>query len=111
LEKSRRKISKHWNPLVLQPSVNPTFHHSMDFDRLIIDGYNLMHQDDALDGRRDDLQTARQRLVRRIEQSATGMARKITVVFDGREGGRDIALAAPNLEVLFSDSGGHFRLD
>jgi predicted RNA-binding protein with PIN domain len=76
----------------------------MDFDRLIIDGYNLMHQDDALDGRRDDLQTARQRLVRRIEQSAAGMARKITVVFDGREGGRDVALDAPNFEVLFSPS-------
>jgi len=88
----------------LQPPVNPTFHYSMDFDWLIIDGYNLMHQDDALDGRRDDLQTARQRLVRRIEQSATGMARKITVVFDGREGGRDVALDAPNLEVLFSPS-------
>ncbi|MEI7850432.1 MAG: NYN domain-containing protein [Kiritimatiellales bacterium] len=104
MEKIRRKVSKHWNPLVLQPSVNPTFHYSMDFDWLIIDGYNLMHQDDALDGRRDDLQTARQRLVRRIEQSATGMARKITVVFDGREGGRDVALDAPNLEVLFSPS-------
>lgn len=88
----------------MQPSANPTFHYSMDFDWLIIDGYNLMHQDEALDGRRDDLQTARQRLVRRIEQSATGMARKITVVFDGREGGRDVALDAPNLEVLFSPS-------
>jgi len=88
----------------LQPSVNPTFPYSMDFDWLIIDGYNLMHQDDALDGRRDDLQTARQRLVRRIEQSASEMARKITVVFDGREGGRDVALDAPNLEVLFSPS-------
>jgi predicted RNA-binding protein with PIN domain len=76
----------------------------MDFDRLIIDGYNLLHQDAALDGRRGDLATARQRLVRRIEQAAAGMAAKITVVFDGREGGRDIALDAPNLEVLFSPS-------
>ena len=76
----------------------------MDFDWLIIDGYNLMHQDGALEGRRDDLPTARQRLVRRIEQAASGMAHKITVVFDGREGGRDIALDAPNLEVLFSPS-------
>ncbi len=74
----------------------------MDFDRLIIDGYNLMHQDGALDGRRGDLSTSRQRLVRRIEQTASGMAAKITVVFDGREGGRDVALDAPNLEVLFS---------
>jgi len=76
----------------------------MDFDWLIIDGYNLLHQDAALEGRRDDLPTARQRLVRRIEQSASGMASKITVVFDGREGGRDEALDAPNLEVLFSPS-------
>ncbi len=76
----------------------------MDYDQLIIDGYNLLHQDAALEGRRDDLQTARQRLVRLIEQGAAGMACKITVVFDGREGGRDIALDAPNLEVLFSPS-------
>ena len=74
----------------------------MDFDRLIIDGYNLMHQDETLEGRRDDLATARQRLVRRIEQTAAGMAEKITVVFDGREGGRDIAFDALNFEVLFS---------
>jgi predicted RNA-binding protein with PIN domain len=74
----------------------------MDFDQLIIDGYNLMHQDEALAGRRDDLPTARQRLVRRIEQAASGMANKITVVFDGREGGRDAALEAPHLEVIFS---------
>lgn len=74
----------------------------MDYDRLIIDGYNLMHQDAALDGRRGDLATARQRLVRRIEQTASGMAARITIVFDGREGGRDVALDAPNLEVLFS---------
>jgi hypothetical protein len=72
----------------------------MDFDWLIIDGYNLMHQD----GRPDDLQTARQRLVRQIEQTASGMARKITVVFDGREGGRDVAFDAPNFEVIFSPS-------
>ncbi|MGE4490654.1 MAG: NYN domain-containing protein [Kiritimatiellales bacterium] len=74
----------------------------MDYDQLIIDGYNLMHQDAALDGRREDLATARQRLVRRIEQGAAGMALKITVVFDGREKGRDAALDTPRLEVLFS---------
>jgi predicted RNA-binding protein with PIN domain len=74
----------------------------MDYDRLIIDGYNLLHQDGALDGRRDEIATARQRLVRRIERFASGMARRITVVFDGREGGRDEALDAPNLEVIFS---------
>jgi predicted RNA-binding protein with PIN domain len=76
----------------------------MDFDWLIIDGYNLMHQDGALEGRRDDLQTARQRLVRSIERTATEMASRITVVFDGRESGRDVAFDAPNFEVVFSPS-------
>jgi len=76
----------------------------MDFDWLIIDGYNLMHQDGALEGRRDDLQTARQRLVRSIERTATEVASRITVVFDGREGGRDVAFDAPNFEVVFSPS-------
>jgi predicted RNA-binding protein with PIN domain len=74
----------------------------MDYDQLLIDGYNLLHFDPALDGRRDELATARQRLVRRIEQVALGMAAKITVVFDGRERGRDASLDAAHLEVLFS---------
>ncbi len=74
----------------------------MNFNWLIIDGYNLLHQDEALDGRRDDLQTARQRLVRRIERAAPEMAPRISVVFDGREGGRDVSFDAPHLEVLFS---------
>ena len=74
----------------------------MDFDHLIIDGYNLLHQDPALDGRRNDLQTARQRLVRSIECAAPDMAPRITVVFDGRESGRDDSLTAPHLEVVFS---------
>ncbi len=76
----------------------------MHFNWLIIDGYNLLHQDGALDGKLDDLPTARQRLVRRIERAAPEMAPRITVVFDGREGGRDVAFDAPHLEVLFSPS-------
>ncbi len=74
----------------------------MEYDHLIIDGYNLLHQDEALEGRRGDLQTARQRLVRRIERAAPEMAPRISVVFDGRTGGRDAAFDAPHLEVLFS---------
>jgi predicted RNA-binding protein with PIN domain len=76
----------------------------MDCDWLIIDGYNLLHQEGRFDGQREDLAVARQRLVRRIEQAVGGQANKISVVFDGREGGRDDALDAPHLEVLFSPS-------
>jgi uncharacterized protein len=88
----------------LRPDPFPAFDRPMDYDRLIIDGYNLLHADPALDGHRRDLATARQRLVRRIEQSAAQFAAQITVVFDGRERGRDAAFDAPGLEVLFSPS-------
>ena len=74
----------------------------MDFDHLIIDGYNLLHQDEAYADVRQDIQLARQKLVRRVEQMAPEMARRISVVFDGREKGRDLALEAPHIEVLFS---------
>lgn len=74
----------------------------MDYDHLIIDGYNLLHQDEALRGHRHDLQTARQRLVRRVERAAPEMAPRITVVFDGRERGVDPSLVAPHLNVVFS---------
>ncbi len=74
----------------------------MNYDHLIIDGYNLLHQDAVLDGRRGDLQTARQRLMRRVEHAAPEMAQRITVVFDGQEVGRDISFDAPHMQVLFS---------
>jgi len=74
----------------------------MTFDWFIIDGYNLLHQNEIPGKKRDDLQKARQRLVRRIERTALGMAPRISVVFDGRERGRDAAWDSPHLEVLFS---------
>lgn len=77
----------------------------MDYDRLIIDGYNLMHQGETFDGANGGLQSARQRLVRRVERVAPAMAAQATIVFDGREGGRDAAFDAPHLEVLFSPAG------
>ena len=76
----------------------------MDFDRLIIDGYNLMYQAGATEGRRGNLSADRQRLVRGIERTATELASHITVVFDGREEGRDVAFDTPNFEVIFSPS-------
>lgn len=74
----------------------------MQYEWLIIDGYNLLHQDDALSVYLPDLQDARRRLVRRIECAATELAPRTTVVFDGREDGVDAALSAPHLEVVFS---------
>jgi predicted RNA-binding protein with PIN domain len=76
----------------------------MEYDHLIIDGYNLLHQDDAMEGHRDDLQTARQRLVRKVEPVALDMASRVTIVFDGRESGADASLSGAHLEVVFSPS-------
>jgi predicted RNA-binding protein with PIN domain len=75
----------------------------MYFERLIIDGYNLLHQTEELAGLlRADIHAARHRLVRMVEETARGMAKHTTVVFDGRNTGRDAALSSTYLEVIFS---------
>ncbi len=77
----------------------------MNPDWLIIDGYNLLHQVDELaDLLRTDIQQARHRLVRMIENTAHKMAAQTTIVFDGREAGTDDALSTKHLEVYFSPS-------
>jgi len=82
----------------------------MQCDWLIIDGYNLLHQVDefaALLNR--DLQGARHRLVRMVEEPGHAMAAQTTLVFDGREAGRDATLEAKHLEVFYSP--GHLSAD
>lgn len=77
----------------------------MEYEWLIIDGYNLLHRDEGFGARHGDFATARQRLVRGIEGAALEMAPKVTVVFDGREAGMDASLSAARLEVVFSPAG------
>ena len=75
----------------------------MQYEWLIIDGYNVLHQVEELAKLlRTDLQGARHRLVRMIEETAHNMAKQTTIVFDGREAGSDAALSSKYLEVLFS---------
>ncbi|MEN7972273.1 MAG: NYN domain-containing protein [Verrucomicrobiota bacterium] len=75
----------------------------MHYEWLIIDGYNLLHQAEELARLlRTDIQGARHRLVRMVEETAHNMARQIAIVFDGRETGSDTALTSKYLEVLFS---------
>lgn len=70
---------------------------------LIIDGYNVLHQIDELaELIHVDIQTARHRLVRLVENTAHRMAPQTTVVFDGRQAGSDASLTSKYLEVLFS---------
>ncbi len=81
-------------------------------DWLLIDGYSLLHQDPACSALlARDLGLARQRLVRRVETLAANMARRITIVFDGRgQGGAgvDEPLETP-LEIYFAP--GHLTAD
>ena len=77
------------------------------YDRLIIDGYNLLHkwepgENGAFAG---GLAAARHRLVRFIEHTARTLADRTVIVFDGRAEGTDEALSAPDLEILFSGDG------
>lgn len=77
----------------------------MGYDWLIIDGYNLLHQlPDLVDRLDSDIEGARHRLVRLIEQPAHQLADQTTLVFDGREAGSDAALSSKYLEVFFSPS-------
>lgn len=75
----------------------------MRIDWLIIDGYNLLHQTEELARLlRTDIQSARHRLVRTVEETARNMAPQTTIVFDGREAGSDAAFDSKHLEVFFS---------
>ena len=75
----------------------------MKIEWLIIDGYNVLHQIDALaELIRTDIQAARHRLVRQVENTAHRMAPQTTIVFDGREAGGDASLTSTHLEVCFS---------
>ena len=75
----------------------------MSYEWLIIDGYNLLHKVPELAQMLGtDIQEARHRLVRRVEETTHNMARQTTIVFDGREAGSDAALSSKYLEVFFS---------
>ena len=77
----------------------------MQYDWLIIDGYNLLYQEKALVEQLDcNLQGACHRLVRHVEATAHAMAEQTTIVFDGNSAERDLALSTKFLEVFFAPS-------
>lgn len=77
---------------------------------ILIDGYSLLHRDPELAPLLPrDLQTARQRLVRKLEAVVDRLAEKTTLVFDGWQSGADEALSSPTLDVRFSP--GHATAD
>lgn len=78
----------------------------MAFQRLIIDGYSLIHRDPET--KRivaDNLRRAREVLIEKISRTATAMADHVTVVFDGQQTGGSSPGGIQAIEIVYSSSG------
>ena len=74
----------------------------MRYQRVIVDGFSLLHRDEAIRPLLDTQPAlARHQLVRRAEEYGLARGDAVTVVFDGRAGLND-AFAGFQAEVLFS---------
>jgi uncharacterized protein len=71
---------------------------------IIIDGYSLLHRRGAPGKRPGNLMTARQQLIRKLEEVAGALAERITVVFDGTGRGGGEGYEASAIEIVFSPS-------
>ena len=73
-------------------------------EKILIDGYNLLHKDETLRQlAARDLQAARDRLVATLAAHRRGRT-EMVVVFDGRGPG-SVASGPPGIKVLFSPAG------
>lgn len=74
----------------------------MRYQRVIVDGFSLLHRDAGLRPLLDDQPAlARRQLVRKAEECGLALADAVTVVFDGRQGLND-AFIGFRAEVIFS---------
>lgn len=75
--------------------------------KLIVDGYNVVHADPRLTRlARSDLQAARSELIRRLTRYLGSKNVLLTVVFDGHGGITDVDVEIPGrLQVMYSPSG------
>lgn len=80
----------------------------MKYDWLIVDGNNLIHSapDRRFGDRQGSFESARWNLARQMDRLSSLLAERISIVYDGRVGGRDDALQSTTVEVLFSASEG-----
>jgi uncharacterized protein len=74
----------------------------MRAQRLIIDGSNLVRPFRDSRGMKGDLEAARWTLARTLDGLAGEIASRVTLVFDGRPGGRSEAFQRQYFEVLYS---------
>lgn len=71
---------------------------------IIVDGYSLLHRRGKPGARPGNLLTARQHLIRNLEEVAGALAERITVVFDGTGKGEREGYEAASIDVVFSPS-------
>lgn len=78
----------------------------MPCERLIIDGYSLIHRDHELKHMVNvSLRRARELLIEKISRTATGMAETVTIVFDGQQDTGVDNDGTHAVEILYSSSG------
>lgn len=78
----------------------------MAYERLIIDGYSLIHRDPELKRIvHENLQRSREALIDKISRTATALADTVTIVFDGQghSGPGNTNISA--VEVIYSKAG------
>lgn len=76
----------------------------MKYRLLIIDGYNLIHQDEELSRfLADSLASARKQLANKVARIAPTLAEKSVIVFDGKSPGRAIHRSKEDtVEIIFA---------
>jgi len=78
----------------------------MSYKRLIIDGYSLIHRDPELKKIvHKNLQQSREQLIDKVSRTATALADRVTIVFDGQghSGPGNTNISA--VEVIYSKPG------
>jgi len=78
----------------------------MAYQRLIIDGYSLIHRDPETKRMvSENMRRAREVLIEKISRTATAMAEQVTVVFDGQLRSGSVPGGLQAIEILYSSSG------
>ena len=78
----------------------------MAYQRLIIDGYSLIHRDPET--KRivaENLRRAREVLIEKVSRTATAMADQVTIVFDGQQKSGSVPGGIQAIELIYSSSG------
>ena len=78
----------------------------MAYQRLIIDGYSLIHRDPETKAIvADNLRRAREVLIEKVSRTATALAEHVTIVFDGQQGSGSTPGGLQSIEIIYTSVG------